>query len=74
MKAEKILVILGVLAVLALIAGLVAGIVADDSESTDRQQDKGLNTGLIVIFISLLTVINAGRQKSKAQQDQQDGA
>ncbi len=74
MKAEKILVILGVLAVLALIAGLVAGIVADDSESTDRQQDKGLNAGLIVIFISLLTVINAGRQKSKAQQDQQDGA
>ncbi len=74
MKAEKILVILGVLAVLALIAGLVAGIVADDSESIDRQQDKGLNAGLIVIFISLLTVINAGRQKSKAQQDQQDGA
>jgi hypothetical protein len=73
-KAEKILVILGVLAVLALVAGLVAGIMADDSESTDRQEDGGSNAGLIVIFISLLATMNARRQKSEAQQNQEDKA
>ncbi len=70
-KAEKILVILGVLAVLSLVAGLVAGIMVDDSESTERQENYSSAPGMFAIYFCLWAAMNSKRQKEKAQQDRE---
>ncbi|MCP4542705.1 MAG: hypothetical protein GY832_36750 [Chloroflexi bacterium] len=74
MKERKILIILSILAVLSLVAGLVAGIMADDSESTDRQKDHSSAPGMFAIYFCLWAAMNSKRQKDKARQDQEEKA
>ena len=76
MKSKKVLVIIGlsVLIVVGLVAGLTTGVSLRNSEREGKSSSDSSTASMVVIFISLLTVMNSKRAADKARQDQENGA